>query len=52
MEEDLRQALGAGATGTPTVVIDGEAVAGISSYESLRREILDAIERAGGGGGE
>jgi protein-disulfide isomerase len=49
VEEDLRQALGAGATGTPTVVINGEAVAGISSYESLRHEILDAIERAGGG---
>ena len=53
VEEDLRQALGAGATGTPTVVIDGESVAGISSYENLRQEILDAIERAearGGGG--
>ena len=49
MEGDLREALGSGATGTPTVVLDGESVTGISSYETLRQEILDAIERAEGG---
>jgi protein-disulfide isomerase len=55
VERDLQQALGSGATGTPTVVIDGESMAEISSYENLRRAILNAIERAevrrGGGGG-
>jgi protein-disulfide isomerase len=48
VEEDLREALGSGATGTPTVVLDGESVSGISSYETLRQEILSAIERAEG----
>ncbi len=46
VENDLREALGLGATGTPTVVLDGESVSGISSYETLRQEILAAIERA------
>jgi protein-disulfide isomerase len=47
IEADLRQALLAGATGTPTVVLDGESITGLTSYEELRRTILDALARAG-----
>lgn len=46
VEADLRQALSAGATGTPTVVLDGTPISGISSYETLREQILEAIEEA------
>jgi protein-disulfide isomerase len=44
VESDLREALGAGATGTPTVVLDGHAIKGFSSYDALRATVLDAIE--------
>ena len=46
VEADLRQALKAGATGTPTIVIGGRSITGIESYETLRRQILDAIDEA------
>jgi protein-disulfide isomerase len=46
IEADLRQALLAGATGTPTVVLDGESISGLTSYEELRRTILAALARA------
>lgn len=46
VEQDLRAALAAGATGTPTVVLNGVSVAGMSSYEELRGEILSAIAAA------
>jgi protein-disulfide isomerase len=36
IDRDLRQALSSGATGTPTVVIAGESLSGITSYETLR----------------
>lgn len=38
----LQQALSAGATGTPTVVVNGEVVVGLESYSQLRQRILDA----------
>lgn len=46
VEADLRQALKAGATGTPTIVLGGQALTGIGSFEGLRRQILAAIEAA------
>ncbi len=46
VEADLRQALKAGATGTPTIVIGGQSITGIASYDALRRQILDAIDDA------
>ena len=48
VEQDLREALAAGATGTPTVVLGGEVVTGLSSYDALRQEIVNAVERAAG----
>lgn len=52
IEADLRQALLAGATGTPTVVLDGESISGLTSYEELRRTILAALARTGIRSGE
>lgn len=52
INSDLRQALASGATGTPTVVIDGESLSGITSYETLRQEISAAIERTAAHGEE
>lgn len=52
IEADLRQALLAGATGTPTVVLDGESISGLTSYEELRRTILAALARKGNGSSE
>jgi protein-disulfide isomerase len=46
VEADLQEALAGGATGTPTIVLNGRSIKGLSSYESLRREILAAIEAA------
>lgn len=46
VEADLRLALGAGVTGTPTIVLDGESIAGFQSYEELRHEILAALEKS------
>lgn len=46
VEADLREALSAGATGTPTVVLNGRPISGIGSYETLRQEIRAAIEEA------
>lgn len=51
VEAQLREGLRAGASGTPTIVINGEAVAGLTSYEQLRRRIRAAARRAGGEGG-
>lgn len=48
----LQRALSAGATGTPTVVVNGEIVVGLESYGQLRQRILDATrsQRAAGRG--
>lgn len=46
VEADLRKALTAGATGTPTVVLDGEAITGVASYAALREQVIAAIEEA------
>lgn len=46
VEADLREALSSGATGTPTVVVSGRSLTGLSSYEELRAEILAAIQTA------
>jgi protein-disulfide isomerase len=46
IEESLRDALASGASGTPTVVVNGESVTGFSSYEELRAAILSAIAAA------
>ncbi len=43
IEEDLRQALAAGVTGTPTVVLAGQAIAGLTSYAPLRQRVLAAL---------
>jgi len=48
VEEDLREALAYGATGTPTIVLDGQSLTDLSSYEELRAAIVAAIEAAGG----
>jgi protein-disulfide isomerase len=48
VEEDLREALGYGATGTPTIVLDGQSLTELGSYEELRAAIVAAIEAAGG----
>ncbi len=47
VDADLREALASGATGTPTIVLAGRSLAGLSSYEELRSEILAAIDAAG-----
>ncbi len=44
VEADLRQALAAGVTGTPTVVLAGGALVGFESYAALRERILAALE--------
>lgn len=44
VEADLREALSSGATGTPTIVLNGRSIAGFSTYEGLRGEIISAIE--------
>ena len=46
VEADLRKALEAGATGTPTIVINDQALTGIGSFQELRQQILAAIEDA------
>jgi len=46
IEADLRASLELGATGTPTIVVNGRSISGFSSYEELRREIISAIEAA------
>ena len=46
IESDLRASLELGATGTPTIVVNGRSISGFSSYEELRREIISAIESA------
>jgi len=46
IESDLRASLGLGATGTPTIVVNGRSISGFSSYEELRREIISAIDAA------
>jgi protein-disulfide isomerase len=46
VEADLRAAMSSGATGTPTVVVNGRSIAGLASYEGLRAEILTAVEAA------
>ncbi len=43
VEADLRRALQRGATGTPTIVLAGESIAGITSYEELRHRIREAL---------
>ncbi len=50
VENDLRTSLSNGATGTPTIVLNGRSISGFESYQDLRREIIAAIERAAGGG--
>ncbi|NIR46677.1 MAG: thioredoxin domain-containing protein [Gemmatimonadetes bacterium] len=45
VESDLRAALRAGATGTPTIVIGGESLSGLTSYAALRRRIVEALNR-------
>jgi protein-disulfide isomerase len=46
IEQSLRDALDSGASGTPTVVVNGESVTGISSYEELRAAVLTAFAAA------
>ncbi len=43
IEADLRLALAAGVTGTPTVVLANRVVAGFDSYTQLRERILAAL---------
>ena len=43
VEADLRMALAAGVTGTPTLVIEGNSLSGFRTYEELRREIVKAL---------
>ena len=43
---DLRMALAAGVTGTPTIALNGKPIAGFETYEALRQEIRSAIEEA------
>ncbi len=47
VEDDLRQGLAAGVTGTPTIVLGNESMTGITSYAELRERILSAIAAAG-----
>ncbi len=46
VEADLRMALAAGVTGTPTIALNGQPIAGFETYEALRQEIRSAIEEA------
>jgi len=46
VEIDLRESLSGGATGTPTIVLNGQSLSGFESYQDLRREIISAIELA------
>jgi predicted DsbA family dithiol-disulfide isomerase len=50
VEVDLRESLSGGATGTPTIVLNGRSISGFESYQDLRREIISEIERAEVGG--
>jgi len=50
IEQDLREALGSGATGTPTIVLGERSLTGLTSYEELRQQIVAAIEAARGNG--
>jgi protein-disulfide isomerase len=44
VEADLRMALVAGVTATPTIVLDQRSLTGFQTYEQLRLEILESIE--------
>jgi len=46
VEADLRMALAAGVSGTPTIIVNGESLTGFQTYEQLRREIAKSIEAA------
>lgn len=46
IESDVREALDAGAQGTPTIVLGDRSLADLTSYEELRAEILAAIADA------
>ena len=50
VEVDLRESLSGGATGTPTIVLNGQSISGFESYQALRRKIISAIELAESGG--
>jgi protein-disulfide isomerase len=43
VEADLRMALAAGVSGTPTLVVNGQSLSGFQTYEELRREILKSL---------
>jgi protein-disulfide isomerase len=45
IESDLRAALRAGATGTPTIVLGNESLRGIVSYAELRQRVQAALRR-------
>ena len=49
VEMDLRESLSGGATGTPTIVLNGRSISGFDSYQELRREIISELERAENG---
>ncbi|MDP2576302.1 MAG: thioredoxin domain-containing protein [Candidatus Palauibacterales bacterium] len=44
VEANWLEAVSAGATGTPTVVLNGQSLAELGSYEDLRARILEAID--------
>lgn len=44
VEADLRMALTAGITATPTIVLNRRSLTGFQTYGELRQEILDSIE--------
>lgn len=43
VEADLRMALAAGVTGTPTLIVNGQSLSGFQTYEELRREIIRSL---------
>ena len=44
VEANWLEAVSAGATGTPTIVLNGQSLAEFGSYEDLRTRILEAID--------
>ena len=44
VEANWLEAVSAGATGTPTVALNGQSLAELGSYEDLRARILEAID--------
>lgn len=44
VEADLRMALAAGITATPTIVLNQRSLTGFQTYEQLRQEILESLE--------